>query len=114
MHAVTDGKRDQKRRREESVGVGLGRVLETVAAVLPDQFRWTADTNCFSGLDRAVLSPSLSLSLSLSPFLRPFVPFIRFFLAGQSARFNRAEMFSGPAIFRGSLVLRPTTVSILR
>lgn len=67
MHAVTDGKggkRDQKRRREESVGVGLGRVLETVAAVLPDQFRWTADTNCFSGLDRAVLSLSPSFSLS--------------------------------------------------
>ena len=80
MHAVTDGKRDQKRRREESVGVGLGRVLETVAAVLPDQFRWTADTNCFSGLDRAVLSPSpplsLSLSLSHSPSFRPFQPLL--------------------------------------
>lgn len=37
--------------------------------------------------------------LRLSHSLRPFVPFSRFFLAGQSARFNRAEMFSGPAIF---------------
>lgn len=38
------------------------RVLETVAAVLPDQFRWTADTNCFSGLNRAVLSFARSFS----------------------------------------------------
>lgn len=43
------------------------RVLETVAAVLPDQFRWTAGTNCFSGLNRAVLSlpvPSLVAHLA--------------------------------------------------
>lgn len=45
------------------------RVLETVAAVLPDQFRWTADTNCFSGLNRAVLS--FARSFSSPPFASP-------------------------------------------
>lgn len=55
----------EERGRERTQG---WRVLETVAAVLPDQFRWTADTNCFSGLNRAVLSllvPSLRLRRSV-------------------------------------------------
>lgn len=82
--AVTDGgdagkggrgiERGEERRERESVGVGLERVLETVAAVLPDQFRWTADTNCFSGLNRAVLSPTPFSSASLFVFLSSLSP----------------------------------------
>ena len=87
-------------------------MLETVAAVLPDQFRWTADTNCFSGLNRAVLPPT--------PFCWPlssscFRPGNWFFLTDQSVRFNRPEMFSEPAIFccRGSLVLQRSEASLI-
>lgn len=54
--------REEQGMRERTQG---RRVLETVAAVLPDQFRWTADTNCFSGLNRAVLSFARSFSLRL-------------------------------------------------
>lgn len=67
------GKRDRKRgSKGRERGRQGRRVLETVAAVLPDQFRWTADTNCFSGLNRAVLSlpvPSLldASRVSLAP-----------------------------------------------
>lgn len=106
----------EERRERESVGAGLERVLETVAAVLPDQFRWTADTNCFSGLNRAALSPTpfspISLPLSL-PLPSTHVP-RPFFLADQSARFNRPEMFSETAIFccRRSLVPERDSASI--
>lgn len=74
------------------------RVLETVAAVLPDQFRWTADTNCFSGLNRAVLSllvPSLLDASNVS--LAPVAAFAAFSLA-------REDQFSAAVRLVVSLV----------
>lgn len=91
-------RRERGRRAGESVGDSCRGVAGSISVDRRHKlFQWTRS------------SGSISLPLFLS-----FVPFMRFFLAGQSARFNRAEMFSGPAIFRGSLVLRPTAVSILR
>lgn len=122
--AVTDGggkgergiERGEERRREESVGVGLESVGDSCRGVAGSisvdrrhkLFQWTQSSGSISD-SFLLLSPPLSLRL---PFSR--VP-SSFFLAGQSVRFNRPEMFSGPAIFcsRGSLVLQPSLASIL-
>ena len=82
--------REEQGMRERTQG---RRVLETVAAVLPDQFRWTADTNCFSGLNRAVLSFARSFSLRLLSHL------CHTCLSIHGISLSREDQFSAAAAF---------------